>query len=179
MDIQGNVKFGQGYWIDRFKPAPATTTVVSGGGGSDQRNSFIGTIDGINKIFTLATAPDINNLKVYFNGALQLPPDDYTLNGNQVTFARAPQPASGDFSADVIVAYYGSGSSRQTVSGTIDGINNIFTLPSAPNALSLQFFWNGSLQFEGIDYTLNGNQVTLSKAPKATDGIPDILVAYF
>lgn len=169
---------GKGYWGDRF----VSTTVVQQGGSSgggtntNTRTTFTGTIDGNNRIFTLPTAPNGSNLEVFYNGTLVSSPDDYTLSGVTVTFSRAPKPASPGFSADVIIAYYGGGSQRQLVSGTLDGINNIFTLPSAPSATSLQFFRDGSLQFEGIDYTLVGNQVTLlNSAPDRTV----VLVAYF
>lgn len=172
---------GKGYWGDRFQTqVPIVTPPSPPSGGSDTRQTVSGVIDGSNKTFTLPSAPDPNNLKLYVNGFIQINPDDYTLSGLTITLVRAPQPAGTNFPADVLVAYYGTGGSqRQLVSGTINGSNKIFILPSAPSSTSLQFFWNGSLQFEGVDYTLSGNQVTMTTAPKVTSGISDVLVAYF
>lgn len=161
---------GQGYWRDSIQPIIVEQTTSGGGsGGTNTRTAFTGTIDGNNRLFTLPTVPNGSNLEVFWNGILVSSPDDYTLSGVTVTFSRAPQVG------DTIVAYYGSSASRQTVSGTQNGINVVFTLPSAPSATSLQFFVNGLLQHESDDYTLSSNQLTLTRAPGATD----TLVAYF
>lgn len=54
----------------------------------------------------------------------------------------------------------------ETPSGTVNGINDIFTLANAPiPAASLQLFQNGILAIQGIDYTLTGNTITFSNAP--------------
>jgi len=59
-----------------------------------------------------------------------------------------------------------------TPSGTIDGTNVTFTLPSAPSpASSLMFFKNGQLLTSGslADYTLSSATVTLADPPEPDD----------
>lgn len=170
MPYPGGVKFGQNYWVDRFAPAPSSTTVVQQQGvGTNSRQNFSGTQDGANTVFTLSNSPNASNLEVFKNGLILLSPDDYSLSGNTVTFAAAPH------SDDTLVAYYGGVSQRQTVSGVLNSSNKTFTLPSAPTNTSLQFYWNGVLQFEGNDYTLSGNTITMTLAPSSGDS----LVAYY
>jgi SPP1 family predicted phage head-tail adaptor len=70
------------------------------------RKGFTGTIDGVNTVFTLPSAPDITILQIIYNGLILSPPSGYTINGNQVTFAIAPKPAQGQIPADEIFAYY-------------------------------------------------------------------------
>lgn len=171
-NVQGNTKFGLGMWVDRFQPSPSTTVISGGGGGgTNTRQSFAESPDGSRVSFTLPTAPSVNNLELFRNGLLLTSPDDYSVNGSVVTFTTPPS------TGDALVAYYGGGSSRQTVSGAINGSNTVFTLPSAPASTSLQLFKNGMLQLEGIgnDYTLSNNTVTMTTAPS----IGDVLVAYF
>jgi hypothetical protein len=172
--IPDQQNFGKGMWIDRFAPARVQIVIqqVGGGGsGSSERTDFVEVPNGVLLSFTLPTVPSALNLQVYRNGQLLDAPGDYTLVGAVCTFGFAP--ATGD----VIVAYYGGGTSRQLVSGVRNGTNKVFTLPSAPASTSLQFFWNGLLQHEGVsdDYVLSGNQITMTLAPGATDS----LVAYF
>lgn len=51
-------------------------------------------------------------------------------------------------------------------SGTLDGINTIFSLPNVPNPEeSLQLFYNGSLLDNGLDYTINNNYITYTFIP--------------
>lgn len=51
-----------------------------------------GTIDGSNKVFTVANAPDpVLSLRVYQNGMYQTPGgEDYTLDNITITFVEAP-----------------------------------------------------------------------------------------
>lgn len=57
-----------------------------------------------------------------------------------------------------------------TLIGAIDGVNTVFSLPSAPNpALSLQLFRNGILQRSGEDFVLNGSKVTFQTVPEVSD----------
>ena len=51
-------------------------------------------------------------------------------------------------------------------SGTLDGVNTIFTLPNTPNPLdSLQLFYNGLLLDQGVDYSINTNNITYNFTP--------------
>ena len=67
-----------------------------------------GTIDGNNKMFTLSNAPLPNTLALYKNGIFLTPGigADYTLLGNQVTYAVAPQPPTLETSGDSLYAQY-------------------------------------------------------------------------
>ena len=52
-------------------------------------------------------------------------------------------------------------------SGTIDGVNKVFTLPSTPNNSNVFVFLNGVLQQLGLthDYTISGATITFNTAP--------------
>ena len=47
-----------------------------------------GIVDGTNRVFSLPTVP--SSLKLFYNGILLNPPNDYTLVGNTITYAVAP-----------------------------------------------------------------------------------------
>jgi hypothetical protein len=65
-----------------------------------------------------------------------------------------------------------------TPTGTVDGVNRIFLLTTAPNpGSSMQLYRNGLLQRQGADYTLAGNAVTFSV--QATPQTGDILLAAY
>ncbi len=55
-----------------------------------------GTINGTNKVFTLAESPDPDlSLRLYLNGSYQSPAgEDYTLSGITITFVNAPLTSS-------------------------------------------------------------------------------------
>lgn len=53
-------------------------------------------------------------------------------------------------------------------SGDIDGVNTIFNLANAPSPqTSLQLYYQGQLQIQGVDYTLSGTTITFANAPQA------------
>lgn len=55
---------------------------------------------------------------------------------------------------------------NDAVQGAIDGSNATFTLSHAPSpSSSLQLFLNGTLQRQGVDYTLSGATITYTTAP--------------
>jgi hypothetical protein len=63
-----------------------------------------------------------------------------------------------------------SGSIDETPTGAMDGSNTTFTLsftPNPPESLWLEL--NGIFQDPGIDFTLSGNTITFTVAPKADD----------
>ena len=54
----------------------------------------------------------------------------------------------------------------ETPTGEFDEHNRIFTLEHTPEpAASLQLFLSGSLQRQGVDYTLAGRTITYDTAP--------------
>jgi hypothetical protein len=69
-----------------------------------------GTIDGLNKTFTLSNIPNPSaSLLLFSNGVLQQPPGDYTLLQNTITFMNPPSPpnaAGSDPTGDLLEAFY-------------------------------------------------------------------------
>jgi hypothetical protein len=57
---------------------------------------------------------------------------------------------------------------RETPTGTMNGTNKTFTLSFTPITGSLNLFLN-IIQIASVDYTLSGNTITFTVAPKATD----------
>jgi hypothetical protein len=72
-----------------------------------------------------------------------------------------------------------------TPTGAINGINTTFVLPSAADPASLLLRLNGVIQETPSDYTLAGDNVTITmvKAPQPADAVTgtpaDKLVAYY
>jgi hypothetical protein len=68
--------------------------------------------------------------------------------------------------------------SDEIPNGIIDGLNTIFTLNNIPVFDSVKISLNGLVQFRGIsrDYTISGNTITFSKAPKTNS---KLFVCYF
>jgi hypothetical protein len=67
---------------------------------------------------------------------------------------------------------------KEVPSGTIDGINVIFTVRKSPNPTSsLHLFRNGILQKEGVDYAISGSTVTFTSA--STPLVGDIILASY
>jgi hypothetical protein len=124
-----------------------------------------GTLDGVNTSFTLANPPNPStSLTLYRNGLRLSQNVDYAVATNSITFLAnaVPRPT------DTLLADYrlttlpGVGFvDAETPSGTIDGVNNSYTLAQAPNpASSLDVFRNGMRMAVGVDYTLSGNAIT-------------------
>jgi hypothetical protein len=66
----------------------------------------------------------------------------------------------------------GSFADAETPVGIVNGVNTVFTLAAAPSpASSLEFFRNGLLQRQGVDYQLSGSTVTffLASIPESGD----------
>lgn len=129
----------------------------------------VGSVNGINNIFTITSVPYPYDTLIFFvNGVLQKPgiANDYVAIGNTLTLNFAPNANS-----NLTAVYQAPGLETawmDSVFGTVDGINNIFTLPNVPvPASSIMFFVNGVLQSQGTgsDYTLLGNTVTMNYVP--------------
>src|SRR4051794_5693420 len=138
-----------------------------------------GTIDGTNAVFSLSNFPNPStSLMLFVNGVLQANGSDYSLASSKITFLSASKPRIGD----VLQASYRLGTSSQilfvdgaTPSGTMNGVNLSFTLPSTPNpGPSLRMYRNGILLMPNLDYTLSGAVITFSGtavAPVAGDSL--------
>jgi hypothetical protein len=196
---------GPGYAVSRAAIVNATGGLESASGvatdcvrvdgssgpcGGGQGASFVdaespsGIVDGANTQFALSALPNpAPSLALYRNGLLQKVGQDYTLNGQTVTFGSTATPQPGD----TLLAWYRlSGGGDGTLSfvdsdspaGTLDGVNSQFTLSAAPNpASSLAVFRNGLLQKTGQDFTLNGQ--TLAFVSGAIPQSGDTLLASY
>lgn len=56
-----------------------------------KRETPTGAVNGVNTVFTLANTPITGKEEVFFNGVLQDSGDDYTISGNTITMAIAPE----------------------------------------------------------------------------------------
>lgn len=65
-----------------------------------------GAIDGVNRTFTLSQTPLPYTLAAFKNGLFLTPLVDYILLGNQITYAVAPLPETGESSGDALYAQY-------------------------------------------------------------------------
>jgi hypothetical protein len=142
-----------------------------------------GTINGANSIFNLTNAPSpASSLSLFRNGVLQKAGTDFSLSGSTVTFLSTSVPQLGD----LVQASYRTGASgqssfvdNQTPNGTINGVNLVFNLSSAPNpASSLRLYKNGILLMQSVDYKVGGSTITFLNAGSApTSG--DSLVSFY
>lgn len=73
----------------------------------------------------------------------------------------------------------GTFSDGEVPSGSLDGVNNVFTLLNAPSpSVSLNVFRNGVLQVQGIDYTIVGQTISFFM-PGSVPQVGDSLVASY
>lgn len=140
-----------------------------------------GAVDGVNTIFTLASATVLaGSEEVFLNGALQDDSaGDYTFVGpSTIDFAVSAAPLPGDIIRvnyqDISIPSTNSFVTREIPAGAIDGINTVFTLSNPAIVLgSEQVFLNGILQDDVAgDYNFVGpNQVDFvpSGAPSPGD----------
>ena len=161
----------------------ATPGGASGTPGFIDTEVPFGTIDGNNTAFALANAPNpSSSLMLFVNGILQTNGTDFSLASNRITFASVSKPHTGD----VLQASYRVGATSAitfvdgaTPSGTVNGANVSFALPSAPNPVSsLKLYKNGILMMPNLDYTLNGSVITFSSTA-AAPAIGDSLQSYY
>lgn len=151
-----------------------------GGGGSSptfvDNDAYTGSINGSNTAFVLTATPITGSVYVWKNGQLMTPSVDFTLSGTTVTFTTAP--LTGD---SVVISYRTSSgttnfSDPAAPTGTVDGINAVFTVSHTPTTGSLYVWIDGRLQAGGgSDYTLSGTTITFTTPPVAG---ATILVAY-
>jgi hypothetical protein len=126
-----------------------------------------GAIDGVNKQFTIQSAPSpVASLHLFRNGMLLRQGFGYTISGSVITMNDESTPVPGD----ELQAWYrlpGTNSDpapihdNATPAGFVDGSNPVFSLETMPSpASSLQVFRNGLLMKAGVDYVLTGSSVT-------------------
>ena len=170
---------------------PGGNLVISstGGGGGGAGNavywtSWVETVqgdaDGINMIFSLNHDPyPQNQLMLYVNGVLQFPgaSSDFMTSGSTITMNYAPGSGSNmlaTYSYLVPTGYGNQTSWMESVGGTINGSNTVFTVGNSPYpSSSIMFYVNGVLQRQGPihDYTMSGSTITMSYAPAASSNL--------
>jgi hypothetical protein len=125
-----------------------------------------GAVNGSNVAFALASMPTPSaSVALSRNGLLLKQGVDYTLSSNSILFLTGAVPQTGD---SILASYRLAGSlpgvsfiDGETPAGTIDSVNNIFTLSQSPNpAASLALFRSGLRLKSGADFTVSGNTVT-------------------
>ena len=166
----------------------ASGTGTAGQGGNTKQYGEVpsGAIDGTNVTFTLANPPDPGAaLALELNGLDIVQGTDYTLSGNTITMAYAPQPQSGARPSDSLYAreyvYNGPGYPvyDEVPVGAVNGTNTVFTLANTPNpSASLDIELNGLPQRVGIDFTLSGANITFITVPQAGDSVYARFYAY-
>jgi hypothetical protein len=141
-----------------------------------------GTLDGVNSAFALVNTPNPStSLALYRNGLLLSQNLDYITASSSITFQSGAVPRAGD----TLLANYrlagiaGVGfADGETPSGTINGVNAVYTLVQAPNPQSsLAVYRNGIRLSSGLDYTLSGNGITFGAGLVPQTG--DVLVCYY
>jgi hypothetical protein len=164
----------------------ATTAYVDAKAGTQSliRNEVLGgTVDGTNKVFTLASTPTTSSVAIYNNRTRLKLTNDYTVSGNTITFVSAPPLGSlpyADYEVGNSVFSVGTNSKQpaEVPTGVIDGVNKAYTTARPFIAGSLQPYANGLLLHSGIHFTETNpatGQFTLSDALSVGD---DFFVLY-
>lgn len=154
--------------------APLSTSIIpapipvigSGQSGFSDQEPLLGSINGVNTVFTILFAPNPpQSLTLYRNGVELVQGTDYSIggSGNQITFLSGI-PQTGDIlraSYRYLIPYGINFSDSETPAGVINGTNPTFTLSWRPNPSgSLLVLRNGISQVAGVQYTLSGNVIT-------------------
>jgi hypothetical protein len=130
-----------------------------------------GNIDGINTKYTLLNSPTQGSDHLYLNGLLieDGPYSDYQITESTIIF---PEPLLPGMKLSCTYYYWDYTpikifKDKEIPSGSIDGINKIFTLRYSPIENSEHVYINGLLQESGInnDYTISDSIITFKEAP--------------
>lgn len=156
----------QGFPVNRSYTKAEADAKFSGGTGtmSIQTNSLSGTIDGVNKTFTVSNTIAYPILVVLANTDYQYLVD-YTVSGNSITMGTAPdislagQPFFMVYATSSPAVIY-----TETVSGIINSVNQTFTVPTTIATPILLVLANASYQ-NIVDYTVSGTTITMNVAP--------------
>lgn len=132
-----------------------------------------GLINSINTTFTVTAIPKF----IVLNGVIYYEDNGYTRSDLTITLSIAPMTGSTlrsisnykitlnngltATSDSTLISYYGTDLTVERPSGTIDGVNNSFTVVNIPDFINL----NGISYFENDGYTISGLTLTLSIIP--------------
>lgn len=140
------------------------TTGGSGGGITIVTDSVSGVINSVNVTFTVPQVIAYPIMLVLANTDYQYL-TDYTVAGSTITMTVAPdislvgQPFFLVYASSSTSAIY-----TETVSGTINSVNQAFTVPTTITTPILLVLANGTYQ-EGVDYTTSGTNITMIVPP--------------
>lgn len=129
--------------------------------------------DGIRTQFTFdvldinATYRVYNNIRLYQDVDYFVFPNSDT-NTVTIIFSRAPEASDYIF---IHVSYSDAVLFNKQLTGTIDGNNTTFILPSIPNINSFQLYHNGIHLKKDIDFTLTSDTVELVVPPVLNDNL--------
>ncbi len=163
-------------------PAGAVTSTGTSATSYADAETPGGTKNGTNTSFTLANSPNpAASLLLMRNGQVLAAGQDYNLSGSAVSFINGVIPSS----TDVLQAWYRftgtvttfNYSDAETPSGSVNGVNLVFTLAHAPAGSSLILVRNGLVQRSGFDFSLTGATVTFVGGYAPSSG--DILEAWY
>jgi hypothetical protein len=143
-----------------------------------------GIIDGVNTAFVLSATPTpANSLSLYRNGVLLTQGVDYAISGKNLVLTSGNVPVPGDRlqawyrlpPTGIPAVEFADG---ETPGGTVNGVNQVFTLAATPMpASSLRVFRNGLLQKPGLDYELAVNTITFTSVSIPLSG--DVLQVFY
>lgn len=151
-------------------PAPAVRTQSQ----MAWMESPVGTVDGVNNVFTVAYVPNPSNSLMFFvNGVLQKPGAqyDYTLSSGSITLTVPPESDSNlvaTYAYQIALAVGPNTSWMETPSGVVDGTNTQFVVANTPwPASALMFYVNGVLQKQGPqdDFSVIDKTIYFSSPP--------------
>ena len=136
--------------------------------------SPVGTVDGVNNVFTVANAPNPSNSLMFFvNGVLQKPGAqyDYTISSTTVTLAVPPEEGSNlvaTYAYTVALDVGPNTSWMETPTGAVNGVNSTFIIANTPwPSSAVMFYVNGVLQKQGAadDYTVVDKTIYFTVPP--------------
>jgi hypothetical protein len=138
--------------------------------GGFNQTSILNSPDGTTTVFALGMLPSQPSaVMVFLDGVFQSQPSDYSLSGTTLTYTTPP--ASGAKHV-AMVPVAGGAPIGAVPTGTVNGTNTIFSLPSVPTTPgATMLFFGGIYQTQGIDYTLSGSTITFARAPRAGFGL--------
>lgn len=119
-----------------------------------------GVVDGVNTVFKLLTVPNV--LWLQQNGVFQTAGIDYTLSGNTINYL---YPPTGELYAIYTCGSCSANITSEVPSGTVDGVNTVFTTTGYPSPHAIWLYVNGIYQTINSKFTLNGNVITFATPP--------------
>jgi hypothetical protein len=132
----------------------------------------VGIVNGINDTFYINEVPLPGSLELYRNGQLLIAGSslDYTLDENEITMAAAPfgklwahYQRPGVLGGNTLAE--ANFIDNETPGGSINGINNSFTLASPPSSGSVQLYHEGIQLAPVFDFTISGINITTVVPP--------------